>query len=613
MKAFNYKNVVLYDSIWKNQFENAREVVLSIPADSLLYGFRKKKFGRAEGIPLDGWYKDGGSIFGQVLSALSKMYVITGDLEIKEKAACLVREWFLTVDDDGFALFPREHNDTYLFEKLLTGLLDVWEYLHIEEAVEGARWYADYTVSHMPMNFAKDGLHHKDMLDRYIIEWYTMPEALYRLSRILGRQEYAVFAGKLEYRSYWDRLQEFSGFSYPPRHAYSHVNTLSSAARAYLVKKDPYYLKAAEHGYRYIYENETYTTGGYGPRELLFGKKGYLADSVRSPYDHTRKQDMDAYPEFCEWSSPYDHFEVSCGSWAVYKLTGYLMELTGNSFYGSWEEKLLYNGTGALLPLQPEGNVMYYANYAVNGSFKTFRDNRLRGDYSNFRWQCCTGTYLQNVCEYHNMLYYYDDAGIFINQYLPSALNCMWNGEAVGMAMVSQYPFESDIRIRLKLECQVSMRITLRIPSFAGNHAEVFVNGLKAEKDDSGQAPTAGEWFSVNREWKDGDMITIRNTFRLIIDALDGSDLKSVSYGPLVLANSELSELYGDCENPEEWIRPTERQPGHFETVPGHDKGYDHLKRFFKPYIMYQDMEWYYLYMRISDTRTGRCTDPQKI
>lgn len=59
--------------------------------------------------------------------------------------------------------------------------------------------------------------------------------------------------------------------------------------------------------------------------------------------------------------------EVSCCSWAVFKLTRYLMELTGEARYGGWAEKLLYNGCGGQPSITQDGKVMYYADYFING------------------------------------------------------------------------------------------------------------------------------------------------------------------------------------------------------------------------------------------------------
>ena len=52
----------------------------------------------------------------------------------------------------------------------------------------------------------------------------------------------------------------------PGKHAYSHVNALSSAARAYLSLGTTGHLRAAERGLDFI-EAQSYATGGWGPGE----------------------------------------------------------------------------------------------------------------------------------------------------------------------------------------------------------------------------------------------------------------------------------------------------------------------------------------------------------
>ena len=84
----------------------------------------------------------------------------------------------------------------------------------------------------------------------------------------------------------------------------------------------------------------------------------------------------------------------------IFKLTRYLMELTGEAGYGSWAEKLLYNGCGGQPPITQDGKVMYYADYFINGGLKSTEDGRLQDNGASFEWQCCTGTFPQDVAEY---------------------------------------------------------------------------------------------------------------------------------------------------------------------------------------------------------------------
>jgi hypothetical protein len=72
---------------------------------------------------------------------------------------------------------------------------------------------------------------------------WTLPENLYRAYQLTGDERYKKFADLWRYAAYWGVL---NGSSEPKPyrfHAYSHVNTLCSAARTYEVTGDPQYLK----------------------------------------------------------------------------------------------------------------------------------------------------------------------------------------------------------------------------------------------------------------------------------------------------------------------------------------------------------------------------------
>ena len=85
--------------------------------------------------------------------------------------------------------------------------------------------------------------------------------------RRTGIRKYLDFAREWDYTYLWDKLNAHDS-AIGPRHAYSQVNSFSSAAMAYLATGDKKYLDAAENGYALVTEKHTYATGGYGPAEV---------------------------------------------------------------------------------------------------------------------------------------------------------------------------------------------------------------------------------------------------------------------------------------------------------------------------------------------------------
>lgn len=593
--SFEYRNVVLKDSHWKEQFDRTVEYYLAIPNDRLLYPFRNRAGLSSPGQPLAGWYGAGiFCIFGQILGAFAKMYRITGDIRLKEKVLYLVEEWEKCVDKEPSLL----KNDAYTYEKLLGGLLDLYEYIGYEKAVKYISKLTDQAIKYFRRDIKRDGVYNEELVYSNMLEWYTLPENLYRAYELIKDAKYKEFAEIWEYDYFWNKLLN-KDFKIGARHAYSHVNSLNSAARAYKIKQDKRYLEIIKNGYDEIVYNHTFATGGYGPAESIFvDKEGYLGDSLKSPWDETLDNPM--YTNFSgrkvTRSDTFGSFEVSCGSWAVFKLCNYLLKFTGEAKYGDWVEKLLYNGTGALLPLAPDGKIMYYASYFIDGAVKSVDDRRLTHEGYGFTWQCCTGTFPHDVAEYYNMLYYVNENSIYVSQYLPSKVT--WNKDDVKIEIenFSQYPEEDYLKFWIKVDKETEFNFKFRIPSWVKREIAVKVNGQDIKIDSK-----PNEWGIIKRVWRDNDIITIHIPFDLYFKPVDryNPDIVALLYGPIVLVTDEITELIGDMEKPWEWIHPVKDEKMVFETDKGHIAGYDFLTRTFVPFYKIGPMKWYFMYNRI--------------
>lgn len=592
LHPFNYENVKLRDSHWKKQFEHAVEYYLNIPNDALLYPFRIKASLDAPGKPLTGWYGSNPSIFGQIIGAFAKMLRITKDIRIKEKVLYLVKEWEKCADKSEEVLTY----DTYSFDKMIGGLLDLYEFMGYDRGVDYIKKLTNIAIKKFKRDIKRNGLQDSELVKNGMIEWYTLPENLYRAYELTGENLYKEFAEVWEYDYYWEKLLA-NDHNIGPRHAYSHVNTLNSAARAYQVKKENKYLQIIKNGYDFITSQHIFATGGYGPAETLFvEKEGYLGDSLKPTWELEDPTYVNFAGMRVTRSDTWGSFEVSCGSWAVFKLTNYLLRFTGEAKYSDWEEKLLYNGVGALIPLGPNGKIMYYASYFVDGAIKTVEDRRLTWKGENFNWQCCTGTFPHDVCEYFNMLYYYDESGIYVNQYLPSTVEWTKDNTKIRIENFSQYPEEDCLKFRIEVEKPVMFSFNFRVPSWVKGNVKIKVNG-----EDINLELRPNTWGKITREWKNDDIITIYIPFELYFKPVDkkNSDIVALVYGPLVLVTDEMTLLIGDPENPGGWIRPIEGERLSFITDKGHVGGYDFVVRKFVPFYKVGPMEWYFMYNKI--------------
>ncbi len=131
-------------------------------------------------------------------------------------------------------------------------------------------------------------------------------------------------------------------------HAYSHVNTFSSAAMAYAVTGDETVSPTSSATPTISCRTrQCYATGGFGPVERIMPANGNLGKALELPARTPARRRAARGPAF--------------------KLARYLTQFTGEARYGDWIERLLYNGIGAAPRDQGPGRHFYYADYRVGG------------------------------------------------------------------------------------------------------------------------------------------------------------------------------------------------------------------------------------------------------
>ena len=258
LETFDYHYVAVSESHWLRQRTQLIETYLAIDNNDLLHYFRNLAGIADCSNGLVGWYGNNACTFGQKLGAFARLYSVSGDERLKEKAYILADEWGKCARKSQAVL---DVNGTYVYDKLMGGFLDMLEYLYYEPAKEYIMWLTESAQRRFDKNVARDGL---QTMEGGMIEWYTLHEQLYRAWLLTGEKRYQEFAKEWDYPYFWDKLLKHD-YKIGPRHAYSHVNSLSSAAMAYKVTGDMKYLQAMEIAYEELLRNHTFATGGYGP------------------------------------------------------------------------------------------------------------------------------------------------------------------------------------------------------------------------------------------------------------------------------------------------------------------------------------------------------------
>ena len=578
--------------MFKDQFERMKEYFLALPDDDILKGFRERAGVAAVGSGLGGWYSADipwpssvriqpstlANPFGQWIGSLSRMYRATGEARIVSKVDHLLREWAKTIAADGYFFCGDNPAIThYDYEKTIGGLADAYEYAGIDRALEYADWittWASKNLSRRRVAATSDYPGGGDWTGGAVsdVEWYTLPENLYRLYRLTGDDRYREFAQLWHYDRYWDELAKKNPHCMTGLHAYSHVNTLSSAAMAYAVSADRSFLDTIMNGYEIMQESQLMATGGYGPGERLANQFGSLGASLQVQ-KHT--------------------FETPCGSWAGFKLSRYLMTLTGVAKYGDWMEKLLYNGIGAALPMGHDGKTFYYADYRPSGGNKEYYYEGLVPGKPGSRWTpwpCCSGTYPLAVTDYHNIIYFKDDTSLYVNLFVPSRVDWNINGYATTLVQETDFPNSSTVSIAVQVSAPHPFALQIRIPEWAGPGMSVNLNGHRFPIDSS-----PGTWCKIERIWHDDDRVTANFDPQLYCLPIDKNhpELVAIMYGPvtLVATNRPLPGI--DTEAPSLGLSRTSPDSLVFNTTAR--KGYTQLRPFYEVsegqrYYMYHDL-----------------------
>jgi DUF1680 family protein len=499
---FDYEGVRLLPSRFLTQVEAARDVYGSLPDDDILMGFREAAGLAAPGQGMSGWCQSSSAvIFGQLLSGMVRLGKASDDRALIEKAVRLFEGWQDTLPLDGNARMR-----LYDWDKLVCGLVDLAKYANVESlpALRRTTQWASRTFDRARR--PADGHDFWGAGPGDTSEWYTLPENLYRAYQLSGERIFKDFADVWLYEEYW---RPFAQSSTPPHvlpvHAYSHVNAFSSAAMAYAVSGEKRYLDICINAFDFLQQTQCYATGGYGPDERLMPPDGSLG----------RALDVNAY-----------HAEIPCGSWAAFKLCLYLMRFTGEARYGDWIETILYNSMGASLPTEPDGKTFYYGDYSMSAGRKSFYWHE---------WPCCSGTYLQNMAEYHNMIFLRDSRGIFVNLFIPAEARWIHDGVSVVVRQETLYPESEEVVVRLAMPRPCAFTLHVRVPLWS-NGLTIALNGVSLEV-----SVTPGRWASIDRLWQDGDQVDIKIPLQLRGLPVDRQhpDRVAVLYGPVVLAQDE--------------------------------------------------------------------------
>jgi DUF1680 family protein len=510
LEEFGYGDVTLASDLHEKQLAETHAVLMALSEDSLLKPFREMIGQPAPGEDLGGWYHydpnydwhtfEAGfapaAAFGQWVSALARVYAISGSPAVRDKVLRLNRMYAQTIAGD---FYENNRFPAYCYDKLVCGLMDSHKFVGDPDAFSILDRTTDVALPHLPGKAIEHGRTWRAGKDVSYTwdESYTMPENLFLAYQRGAGERYRALGIQYLDAEYYDPLAEGRS-DLAGRHAYSHVNSLCSAMQAWLTLGSEKHLRAARNGFDML-TAQSFATGGWGPDETL------RAPGSAEVYDSL--------------TGSHSSFETPCGSYAHFKLTRYLLRVTRDSRYGDSMERMMYNTILGAKPLEPDGRTFYYSDYNFKG----------RKVYSTHRWPCCSGTLPQVAADYRINTYFRDAQGVYVNLYLPSALRWRQSGSEVVLTQKSAYPFEGQVELQVKTSRPAEFAVNLRIPAWAGG-ASLAVNGKR-------EAAQAGAFARVRRQWKSGDRIELDLPLATRLEAIDPQHASTVARlaGPLVL------------------------------------------------------------------------------
>jgi DUF1680 family protein len=517
LSQFGYGDVELLDGPMREQFQANHAFYSALDEDSLLKPFRQRAGLASPGDDMGGWYswaplsdidKPGnngfapGHSFGQYLSGLARDYAATGDKATQEKVHRIVRNFAPAIsehfwDDNRFP--------AYTYDKISIGLLDAHQFAADPQALQALDKALDSVSAHLPPRglsraeqYARP---HKDESFCWD-EPYTLPENLFiAWQRGAGNRYRDLATRYLADDWYWNPLAAGENVL-PGKHAYSHVNAMSSAMQAYLVLGSEKHLHAARNGFEFLRTTQSFATGGWGPDE-----------DFRAPGSGEIGQSL---------TKTHSSFETPCGSYAHFKITRYLLRVTRDSRYGDSMERVLYNCILGARPIKEDGHGFYYSDYNHDGS----------KFYHPYKWHCCTGTFAQVTADYGISAYFRDSSAIYANLYVPSRVTWAQGAQRISLTQQTNYPHHPTTQIVVSTDKSITFPIYLRIPAWAGPKTTVAVNGKRAL---ASRAP--GQFARLNRTWKNGDRIEIEFDMPSLLEPVDPQhpDLQALVHGPLAL------------------------------------------------------------------------------
>ncbi len=282
--------------------------------------------------------------------------------------------------------------------------------------------------------------------------------------------------------------------------AYEMMSCYEGLLELYRLTGQPEYKAAVEQTWQNIYDKEINVAGSGASTEMWFGGRAIQ-------------------------TMPVNHYQETCVTVTWIKLSHQLFRLTGDAKYADAVENSYYN---ALLGAMSADGKQWAKYTPLSG-------HRLPGSgQCGMTINCCDASGPRGLFNLPAFVVMKAAEGLFVNYYAPGVYELTTpSGKQVLLLQQTSYPENGDIRITLKLAKEETFAISLRIPAWSKKNV-LTVNGQAVE------IPVAGTYATVNRKWKNGDVVSLQLDMRGRVELMgDQPQYAALMRGPILLARDE--------------------------------------------------------------------------
>jgi DUF1680 family protein len=513
---FAPKAVRLLDGPFKHALEANAKYLLSLEPDRLLSGFRTEAGLKPAAAKYGGWESQGiaGHTLGHYLSACSWMYQDTGNRQFLDRVNDIVDQLaecqkangdgYVAAIPNGkkiFAEIARGDIRTqdfdlngvwvpwYTMHKVFAGLIDARRFCDNTKALDVATCLADWAAA------TTRNLTEAQWQKMLVCEQGGMNESLADLYALTGNTNYLNLAGKFYHQAVMDPLARGDDIL-DGLHSNMQIPKTIGAARLYELIGKEQYRNIATFFWERVALHRSYAIGGHGDAERFFPVKDFARHLTAAT---------------CE----------TCCTYNLLKLSQHLFAWSPNAVTMDFYERALYNDS--LASQDPETGMFVYLMSLKPGGFKTYST-----PLDSF-W-CCVGSGMENHARYGEAIYSHDNQSLCVNLFIPSELT--WREKRLVLRQETRFPESDSVKLLFACDQPVQLALRIRWPAWAQAPLTVRLNGRNQDID--GQP---GSYFTLNREWRNGDRVEIRLPMTLRTELLPGAtNLVALLYGPIVLA-----------------------------------------------------------------------------